>query len=148
MTLGLLRKLLRAGTVQLVMKALAGLLCVLLAGCAAPQLSSPSPSPSVSITFDCSPKYFACSDISEAGILTAVANLGYPVKAITIGFVAKECGVWQPPDTAPPCQHPNAAYVSFVGTDKIAEIVLGDTSDASGVYYILDFAANDSSPAP
>jgi hypothetical protein len=109
------------------MKALAGLLCVLLAGCVTPQGSSPGPSPSVSITFACSPIY--CSDVIKGAVLTAVAGLGYPVKTVTIGVFGFSCGVPpNPPETAPPCPATTilpTAYVSFVGTDKIATVKVG-----------------------
>jgi hypothetical protein len=132
------------------MKALAGLLCLLLAGCSTQQPSSPSPSPSANVVFVCSPTDFHCSDFSEAGILTAVAGLGYPVKTVTIGLTAHSCPVPEAflPETAPPCLPPYSAYVSFVGTDKIAQVELGDRPDGSGVYVVLGFAPNDSSPAP
>jgi hypothetical protein len=113
------------------LKALAGLLCVLLAGCATPQSSSPSPSPSASITFTCDPIY--CSDVPkggvlEGGVLTAVAGLGYPVKTVTIGVFNYSCGVPDLSGTAPPCPATTilpTAYVSFVGTDKIATVKVG-----------------------
>ena len=116
------------------MKAIAGLLCVLLAGCVAPQLSVSTPSPSASVVFVCSPD-FPCSEFSEARVLSAVAGLGYPVKTITIGLLARSCPV--PP--APPCLHPYGAHVSFVGTDKVAELELGDTPEGSGPYVVLGF---------
>ena len=103
------------------------MLCVLLAGCATPQGSSPGPSPSVSITFACSPIY--CSDVIKGAVLTAVAGLGYPVKTVTIGVFGFSCGVPpNPPETAPPCPATTilpTAYVSFVGTDKIATVKVG-----------------------
>jgi len=107
------------------MKALAGLLCVLLAGCVTVQSSA-------SITFDCSP--VVCSDVSkgadlEGRVLAAVAGLGYPVKTVTIGVFGFSCGVPpDPPDTPPPCPAttiPPTAYVTFVGTDKIATVKVG-----------------------
>jgi hypothetical protein len=127
------------------MKALAGLLCVLLAGCATPQSSSPSPSPSASITFECSPALFDCSDISTGAVLTAVAGLGYPVKTVTIGVLARDCGVPMDPGTAPPCPRLPAAYVSFVGTDKIAEVELGNVPGGPGIYSVLGFGPAGSS---
>jgi len=116
------------------MKAIVGLLCVLLAGCAVPELSSSSPSPTTSVVFVCAPE-LPCSDFSEARVLTAVAGLGYPVKTITIELLARSCPV--PP--APPCLHPYGARVSFVGTDKVAELELGDTPEGSGPYVVLGF---------
>ena len=125
------------------MKALAGLLCVLLAGCVTPQGSSPGPSPSVSITFACSPIY--CSDVIKGAVLTAVAGLGYPVKTVTIGVLARDCGVPMDPGTAPPCPRLPAAYVSFVGTDKIAEVELGNVPGGPGIYSVLGFGPAGSS---
>jgi hypothetical protein len=127
------------------MKALAGLLCVLLAGCATPQSSSPSPSPSASITFECSP--ILCSDVSrgavlEGAVLTAVAGLGYPVKTVTIGVFNYSCGVPNPPETAPPCPAATilpTAYVSFVGTDKIATVEIGTVTGGPGIDSVVSF---------
>ncbi len=130
------------------MKGLAGLLCVLLAGCATPQPSSASPSPSASITFDCSPVSFDCSHISRSAVLTAVAGLGYPVKTITIGGLARDCGVPIPPATDRPCPRLPAAYVSFEGTDKIAEVELGNVPGGSRIYSVLGFEAFTDSPPP
>ena len=130
------------------MKALAGLLCVLLAGCVAAQPSSSSPSPSPSVAFVCSPVYFDCSDISPGAVLAAVVGLGYPAKIITIGVLARDCGVPVPPETDRPCPRLPAAYVSFEGTDKIAEVELGNVPGGPGTYSVLGFEANDSSPAP
>src|SRR5689334_8789769 len=126
MTLGVLRIRLRRGSVCITMKALAGMLCVLLAACATSQSSVPSPIPSASIAFECSPIYFRCSEISEGAVLTAVAGLGYPVKTVTIGALARDCGVVIPPETPRPCPGLPEAYVSFVGTDKIAKVELGN----------------------
>jgi hypothetical protein len=108
------------------MKALAGLLCVLLAGCATAQPSSPSPAPSASINFVCGQDTSYCSDIPPAGvveraILSAVAGVGYPVKTVTFSYMTASCPV--PP--APPCLATPAAYVSFVGTDETAEVQIG-----------------------
>ena len=129
------------------MKALGGLLCVLLASCATPQPSSPSPSPSASITFECSPIYFECSAISEGAVLTAVAGLGYQVKTVTIGVLARDCGVAIPPETARPCPRLPEAYVSFVGTDKIAKVELGNVPGGPGIYSVFSFGpAGSSSP--
>ena len=127
------------------MKALAGLLCVLLAGCGAPLSSSPSQSPSASITFECSAVLFDCSDISTGAVLTAVAGLGYPVKTVTIGVLARDCGVAIPPGTAPPCPRLPAAYVSFLGTDKIAEVGLDNMPGGPRTYSVLDFYPPSSS---
>jgi hypothetical protein len=137
------------------MKALAGLLCVLLAGCATPQSSSPSPSPSAGITFECSP--ILCSDVAkgavlEGGVLAAVAGLGYPVKTVTIGVYGYSCGVPpDPPETAPPCPATTilpTAYVSFVGTDKIATVKVGTATGGPGIdsVVLLEVLPGDSSP--
>lgn len=136
------------------MKALAGLLCVLLAGCVAPQSSSPSASPSSSITFWCDPTY--CSDVAkgavlEGGVLTAVAGLGYPVQSVSIGVLNLSCGVPDPPGTAPPCPPPGTlpkAYVNFVGTNTIAVVELGKVTGGPGTYSVVsvDFLPGDSSP--
>lgn len=108
------------------MKAIAGLLCLLLAGCATPQPSSPSPAPSASITFVCGQDTSYCSDIPPGGvleraILTAVAGVGYPVKTVTFSYLARSCPV--PP--APPCLAEPGAYVNFVGSDLTAEVRIG-----------------------
>ena len=120
------------------------LLCLLLAGCATP----PPSSPSASITFVCSSIYFDCSGISKGAILIAVAGLGYPVKTISIGLLARDCGVPIPPETDRPCPGLPAAYVSFEGTDKIAEVELGNVPGGPTTYSVLSFEPNDSSPAP
>jgi hypothetical protein len=103
------------------MKAVTGLLCLLLAGCATRQ----PPSPDASITFDCAPVY--CS-VSEADILSAVAGIGYPVKGITIiASLPYDCPVPEDGVTFPPCpptDDPPIAYVAFVGTDKIAQVAI------------------------
>lgn len=130
------------------MKALAGLLCVLVAGCAAPQSASSSPASSASVTFECPSEYFDCSTVSPGAVLAAVAGLGYPVKTITIGVLARDCGVPMPPETDRPCPRLPAAYVSFEGTDKIAEVELGNVPGGPGTYSVVDFEPNDSSPAP
>jgi hypothetical protein len=108
------------------MKVLGGLLCLLLAGCATPQPSSPSPAPGASITFVCGQDVSYCSDIHPGGvlegaILTAVAGVGYPVKTVTFAYMARSCPI--PP--APPCLAAPAAYVGFVGTDETAEVQIG-----------------------
>lgn len=136
------------------MKALAGLLCVLLAGCATPQPSSPSPSPSASITFECSP--ILCSDVAkgavlEGDVLTAVAGLGYPVKTVTIGVFGFSCGVPpNPPETAPPCPATTilpTAYVSFVGTDKIATVKIGTVTGGPGIDSVVSFEVPPPGPS-
>ena len=124
--LGLFRSLPSGGTVSLTMKALAGLLCLLLAGCVTPASSSPSPTPSASITFVCGQDTTYCSGIPAGGvleraILTAVAGVGYPVKTVTFSYMARSCPV--PP--APPCLAAPGAYVSFVGSDLTAEVQIG-----------------------
>ena len=121
------------------MKALAGLLCVLLAGCVTPQGSSPGPSPSVSITFACSPIY--CSDVIKGAVLTAVAGLGYPVKTVTIGVFNYSCGVPFPSGTAacPPATVLPTAYVSFVGTDQIAVVEIGTLTGGPGIDSVVSF---------
>jgi len=130
------------------MKALAGLLCVLLAGCVAAQPSSSSSSPSASVAFVCSPASFDCSAISPGAVLAAVAGLGYPAKTITIGVLARDCGVPMPPETDRPCPTLPAAYVSFEGTNKIAWVELGNVPGGPTTYSVLGFEPNDSSPAP
>jgi len=106
------------------MKALAGLLCVLLAGCVAAQPSSSTSPPSASITVVCEVTY--CLDVPEGGViqaavLRAVAGVGYPVKIVSFGYLARSCPV--PP--APPCLFTPSASVRFVGTDETAEVQLG-----------------------
>ena len=141
-TLGLLRIVPRTGNVQQTMKALAGLLCVLLAGCAAPQASSSSPSPSASITFQCRPIY--CPDVAkgavlEGAVLEAVAGFGYPVKTVLIEVLGYSCGVPDASGIAPPCPDPRIlprAYVSFVGTDQTAIVELGKTTGGPGIYTV------------
>jgi hypothetical protein len=135
------------------LKALAGLLCVLLAGCATPQSSSPSPSPSASITFTCDPIY--CSDVPkggvlEGGVLTAVAGLGYPVKTVTIGVFNYSCGVPDLSGTAPPCPAATilpTAYVSFVGTDKIAVVKVGTVPGGPGIDSVVSFEVPPPGPS-
>jgi hypothetical protein len=125
------------------MKALAGLLCILLAGCATPQSSSPSPSLGASITFDCSQIY--CSDAIKAAVLTAVAGVGYPVKTVSFGYLTRSCPV--PP--APPCLYTPGAYVTFVGTDKMAELRVGTAGggpEVASVVVVDIVVPGDSSP--
>jgi len=122
------------------------MLCVLLAACATPQSSLPSPSPGASITFECSPIYFECSDISVGAVLAAVAGLGYPVKTVTIGVLARDCGVVTPRETPRPCPRLPEAYVSFVGTDKIAEVELGNVPGGPRTYSVFSFGPMGSSP--
>ena len=102
----------------------------------------------------CSPIY--CSDVSKGAVLkgavlTAVAGLGYPVKTVTIGVFGYSCGVPNPPGTAPPCPDPTTlpkAYVSFVGTNKIAVVELGTVTGGPGIYSVVsvDVLPGDSSP--
>jgi hypothetical protein len=135
------------------MKALAGLLCVLLAGCATPQPSSASPTPSASITFECRPIY--CPDVAqgavlEDAVLTAVAGLGYPVKTVTIAVLGYSCGVPDASGIAPPCPDPRIrprAYVSFVGTDRTAIVELGKVTGGPGSYSVgsVELLPEDSS---
>ncbi len=124
------------------MKALAGLPCVLLAGCATAQSSSLSPTPNASITFDCRPIY--CPDIAkgavlEDAVLAAVAGLAYPVKTVTIAVLGYSCGVPDASGIAPPCPDPSIlprAYVSFVGTDRTAIVELGKVTGGPGTYSV------------
>lgn len=110
-------------TLLLAMKSLAVLLCVLLAGCATTQPASSY----ASISFNCAPAVFDCSGSSEGAILMAVVGLGYPVRTITIApSSGYDCAVPPPAETAPQCLPPASdlptAYVTFVGTDKIAHV--------------------------
>jgi hypothetical protein len=61
-----------------------------------------------------------CDDDTKAVVLTAVAGLGYPVKDVSICQFRLSCN---PPPVDRTCPMPGllaTAYVSFVGTDKIA----------------------------
>jgi hypothetical protein len=75
-----------------------------------------------------SPPPAYCSDLVEAAVLRAVVSLGYHVKAVTIqpfGFMCGgpfPSGVYSCPlaaDSLP------TAYVTFVGTDKVAALEIG-----------------------
>ena len=114
------------------MKVLAGLLWVLLAGCAAPQPSPPVPSQNAGITFDCpnpnGGQPVMCDDDTKAVVLTAVAGLGYPVRDVSICAFRLNCN---PPPIDRTCPVPGlltTAYVSFMGTDKIAILNMQDHS--------------------
>jgi hypothetical protein len=136
----------------------AALLGLLLAGCATPLPSStpggsavptnvpttaPSPSPSPTVVVRCitpispqlgfgaspgpSPGY--CSPSSVTAVLTAVAFLGYPVTAVTIGPFDFNCGgpFATGVRSCPAAIEPSlpAAYVSFAGTAKVAVVEIG-----------------------
>ena len=125
------------------MKALAGLLCVLLTGCVTAQSSAPSPTPNASITFDCRPIYcpnVAQGAVLEDSVLTAVAGLGYPVKSVTIGVFGYSCAVPDAPgDSPPPCPDPRAlprAAVSFVGTNENAVVELANVTGEPGMHSV------------
>lgn len=142
------------------MKALAALLCVLLAGCATPLPSAtaspsptlttsaaptatpvpatPSPSPSVGIAFTCSglpgkgagsPPASPILDCpaAEAAVLVAVAGLGYPAQSVTIRPYGFTCG--DPFGSGKmACVYITrgpVAYVRFVGTNKVAALIIG-----------------------
>ena len=104
--------------------------------------------PSASITFACPPAPIYCSDVIKRAVLTAVAGLGYPVKTVTIGVFGFSCGVPPAVGTAPPCPAlsiPPTAYVSFVGTDKIARVTVGTWPGGPGIDSVVSFEVP---PAP
>lgn len=131
----------------------AALLCLLLAGCATPlptatQIGSAGPTnltapsatasstPSTSVAFRCtpitllgpSPAADYCSPAAENAVLRAVASVGYPVAAVTIGPFNFDCGgpfaIGARSCPAVTLLVP-AAYVSFAGTDKVAAVEIG-----------------------
>jgi len=76
-----------------------------------------------------------CSPSSENAVLRAVAFLGHPVKAVTIGPFIFTCGGPFATGTrscpAVAITLP-AAYVSFVGTDEVAAVEIGTQRGGSG----------------
>jgi hypothetical protein len=103
------------------------LLSACLAGCGTTQQATPSPSSSPSGTFVCQSDDY-CTELSKAAVLAAVADLGYPIKTVTIGIYGLSCGAPFPSGTAlcPLATDPlPTAYVAFVGTDKIAAVEIG-----------------------
>jgi hypothetical protein len=100
--------------------------------------TSSSPSPSASIDFVCIPNSISlngaspiptpCSTAAWNAVLQAVGNLGYPVKAVTIGLFRFSCDgpFGMDPISCPPVPFPPpGAYVQFVGTDKVAALTFG-----------------------
>jgi hypothetical protein len=98
-----------------------------------PATPQPSSSPAIALTclglelgaqspaqpFDCQPE--------EAAVLLAVARLGFPVRSITIGLFDFRCGGPFPTGvrSCPAMLAPTggAAYVTFVGTPKVAAVI-------------------------
>jgi hypothetical protein len=101
---------------------------------------TPTPSPSPSIVFRCIPMILPgfgvtpapppayCLPSSETAVLGAVAFLGYPVESVSLGPFDFNCGgpfaigVRSCPAYAATLP---SAYVSFVGTDKVAAVQIG-----------------------
>lgn len=130
------------------MKTLAAvLLCVLVGACASAVptptrtiVPTPNPSPSSAIAFVCPPIY--CSDDSKGAVLKAVAGLAYPVKTVTIGLFGLSCGEPFPSRTAscPLATDPlPTAYVTFVGTDRVAAVEIGTVIGGRGVDRLVAF---------
>lgn len=117
------------------------LIIVLVAACAAPRPSPPSPTTAAGITWDCQSSDY-CSEASKAGLLAAVASLGYPVKMVRIGILGLSCGAPFPPSVAscPLSTDPlPTAYVAFVGTDKIAAVQVGTITGGPGADSVAAF---------
>jgi hypothetical protein len=92
----------------------------------------------------------------EAAVLAAVADLGYPVESINILSGGFPCGVPFPalpyaapaPACPPDPEHGPTAYVSFVGTEKVAALTFAYHADASLVANVVAFQVPPSGPAP
>lgn len=121
----------------------------------APPTPAPSASPSFAVACLGSPKPGAtsgtptvlndCSDLVSA-VLAAVARLGYPVQAMTIRTFDFGCGgpfvvgVYScPMIPAGPTTIPGSAYVTFVGTDKIAAVSFHAVDDPPLIAKLVAF---------
>ena len=107
-----------------------------------PDQPVPFPTPISSPSFECIPTRLSvngaspvpnpCLTASWNAVLAAVVNLGYPVQNVTIGPFRFSCG--GPFGMAPlGCPFlpplPQAAYVTFFGTDKVAAVTLSTESE-------------------
>ena len=151
------------------------LLCALVAGCATPvpsatPLRSPalstspsltpsqSSSPSVGIVFSCpslpiagpaSPPASPTLDCStaETAVLAAVTAPGLPVRSVTILLGGFFCGLPFAPEGIL-CPRPNsgpAAYVTFVGTDMVAALLI--ETQLGGAVVVATIVASEIPPA-
>jgi hypothetical protein len=76
---------------------------------------------------------FACQP-EVAAVLLAVKRFGYPVRSITIGLFDFHCGGPFPTTGVRSCPPPlvptgGAAYVTFVGTSKVAALTFTSVDD-------------------
>jgi len=100
---------------------------------------SPSPSSGSAIELTClgpagpTASSFASCDAEEAAVLKAVGRLGYPPRRVAVGFFDFGCGgpFATGPRSCPVMQVPSggAAYVSFVGTSKVAAVTFPAVDD-------------------
>ncbi len=91
----------------------------------------------------------------EAAVLTAVASLGYPVATVDISPYGFPCGTpfWgnPPASIAPGCPvalDGPTAYVTFLGTDKVAALLFTSKPDGSIVASVVGFRVPSSGPMP
>jgi hypothetical protein len=121
--------------------AIVGLLCLVLAACVPSQPSPSSPTSSAGITFDCQSADY-CSAASKQALLASVADLGYPVRAVMIGIYGLNCGAPFRSSVAlcPLSTDPlPTAYVTFIGTDKVAAVQVGTVTGGPGTDSVAAF---------
>jgi hypothetical protein len=86
---------------------------------------------------------------AEDAALAAVSGFGYPVARIEIIPNGWPCGVpFNPPIACLAVLRGPAAYVYFVGTDKVAALTFTSGSDGSVTARVVAFQAPPPSPTP
>ncbi|MGD0863837.1 MAG: hypothetical protein ABSA21_13955 [Candidatus Limnocylindrales bacterium] len=140
-------------------------LAVVFGGCATPQptpsatqIPTPTvtPAPSPTPVFVCPPgdprgptlPPGGCAE-EERAALAAVSGFGYPVARIEIIPNGWPCGVpFNPPITCLAVLRGPAAYVYFVGTDKVAALTFASGPDGSLTARVVASQAPPPSPTP
>ena len=139
---------------------------VLAAGCGTPTvapsrtstqtLTAASPTPVATLVFLCpagdprgpTPPPGGCS-AEERAALAAVIPLGYPVARIEIVPNGWPCGIpFSPPVACLALLRGPAAYVTFVGTDKVAALTFTTRPDGSLAAAIAAFETPRPTPTP